>query len=235
MYPIRFSKEKWRIPISPPINIIDINNMEKLNNIKGIDDIVLYSEKLIINICFPLTNYATFELHIDTGHLTRRELLITIYDLYNQVYDMEEVTSTPTTYSLTPLCDSCYGCKPYEDAAQTPGENPAQTPGEKCPICFELNNDIKLIRCQHTFHKTCIDKWLTTNPTCPLCRTRVYPCSHEPSIYTAVVIPREHRPDAHRNTTDGLFGIYLYDLDNLVLEDIFFNKDGTINMILNAV
>lgn len=46
--------------------------------------------------------------------------------------------------------------------------------GESCNICFssyccgEYKRTIP--SCKHVFHKKCVDKWLKTNGTCPLCR-----------------------------------------------------------------
>ena len=43
---------------------------------------------------------------------------------------------------------------------------------KKCCICLDyLNNDNKTLCCYHSFHTSCIDKWLKINLTCPLCRT----------------------------------------------------------------
>ena len=42
-----------------------------------------------------------------------------------------------------------------------------------CNICFDdyhEDNNARLLRCGHFFHKTCIDKWFKTNNTCPVCR-----------------------------------------------------------------
>ncbi|KAL8500555.1 hypothetical protein ACS0TY_020219 [Phlomoides rotata] len=46
-----------------------------------------------------------------------------------------------------------------------------------CAICL---NDIrggdsyrKLAECSHSFHSDCIDVWLRSHPTCPLCRNQV--------------------------------------------------------------
>lgn len=39
-----------------------------------------------------------------------------------------------------------------------------------CSICFsKINNEHKL-ECGHVFHKQCIEKWINTNPSCPICR-----------------------------------------------------------------
>ncbi|KAJ4782000.1 RING-H2 finger protein ATL32 [Rhynchospora pubera] len=46
-----------------------------------------------------------------------------------------------------------------------------------CSICKEevqLGEVMALLPvCVHLFHKTCIDPWLVTNMTCPICRCRV--------------------------------------------------------------
>ncbi|KAK7836745.1 ring-h2 finger protein atl48 [Quercus suber] len=45
---------------------------------------------------------------------------------------------------------------------------------DRCAICLEdfEDGDVcrKLYTCKHTFHKHCVDKWLTINTHCPLCR-----------------------------------------------------------------
>jgi hypothetical protein len=46
-----------------------------------------------------------------------------------------------------------------------------------CPICLEevidSDNNKKVLHCNHTFHKNCIDRWLSTRSQCPVCRRRV--------------------------------------------------------------
>ena len=41
-----------------------------------------------------------------------------------------------------------------------------------CPICYErmTSKDTTTTRCKHVYHSTCLERWLTTNHTCPLCR-----------------------------------------------------------------
>jgi len=43
---------------------------------------------------------------------------------------------------------------------------------ENCPICIERisDNNRKTLICCHHFHKNCINTWLITNNTCPVCR-----------------------------------------------------------------
>jgi len=58
---------------------------------------------------------------------------------------------------------------------------PAQEEEDKCSICQEqftwmekygLYDNIKYLQCIHKFHRTCINEWLRTKPTCPICKER---------------------------------------------------------------
>jgi len=47
-----------------------------------------------------------------------------------------------------------------------------------CSICIEriyINNDIRILKCNHSFHQVCIDKWILEEhrPTCPVCRYHI--------------------------------------------------------------
>lgn len=48
---------------------------------------------------------------------------------------------------------------------------------ESCSICYENyrthSHAIRLPLCTHTFHATCIGKWLKSESTCPLCRSEI--------------------------------------------------------------
>eukprot|EP00045_Choanoeca_perplexa_P001944 m.22395 g.22395 ORF g.22395 m.22395 type:complete len:246 (+) comp11245_c0_seq1:147-884(+) len=44
-----------------------------------------------------------------------------------------------------------------------------------CAICLESSDEsdksfVKLRRCGHVFHQACVDEWLSTHNTCPMCR-----------------------------------------------------------------
>ncbi|KAH3759035.1 E3 ubiquitin-protein ligase RNF38/44 [Pelomyxa schiedti] len=51
------------------------------------------------------------------------------------------------------------------------------TENDKCGICLEDYEKGTLLRilpnCHHSFHKTCIDKWLSINKVCPVCRESI--------------------------------------------------------------
>ena len=48
--------------------------------------------------------------------------------------------------------------------------------GEECPICLdffgELDDDVYLctLKCGHSYHRKCINDWLSKDGSCPTCR-----------------------------------------------------------------
>lgn len=53
---------------------------------------------------------------------------------------------------------------------------------ETCSICLDTLQSPKVLPCKHGFHSTCINKWLETKTTCPLCRS---PQRAAPSVVTS--------------------------------------------------
>jgi E3 ubiquitin-protein ligase ATL41 len=49
----------------------------------------------------------------------------------------------------------------------------------ECAVCLSIVEDEEMMRllpnCNHSFHVGCIDKWLASHSTCPICRTKVEP------------------------------------------------------------
>ncbi|KAH3877298.1 hypothetical protein DPMN_001161 [Dreissena polymorpha] len=46
----------------------------------------------------------------------------------------------------------------------------------ECNICmaeYEEGEILKILPCFHSFHSMCIDKWISKNATCPICRVEV--------------------------------------------------------------
>lgn len=41
----------------------------------------------------------------------------------------------------------------------------------ECSICFrEMYHATTRLKCNHTFHKKCVNKWFKKSHTCPICR-----------------------------------------------------------------
>ncbi|CAN6276734.1 unnamed protein product [Urochloa humidicola] len=64
-----------------------------------------------------------------------------------------------------------------------------------CAVClspFTPDADLRLLpACRHAFHAACVDAWLRTTPSCPLCRAAVAPL--HPSL-AAAMLAAAHTP-----------------------------------------
>ncbi|KAG5451622.1 RING finger protein 44 [Clonorchis sinensis] len=43
-----------------------------------------------------------------------------------------------------------------------------------CLDDYESKDLLRAMRCRHEFHAKCVDKWLKTKRTCPLCRADAF-------------------------------------------------------------
>lgn len=53
------------------------------------------------------------------------------------------------------------------------GDEEVSPNGDSCVVCFELykpNDTIRILTCKHFFHKNCIDPWILSHGTCPMCK-----------------------------------------------------------------
>lgn len=65
------------------------------------------------------------------------------------------------------------------DTSSTGSLRPA--PSMKCVIClekFQEGQDVRIVPCRHEFHKSCVDPWLLSNYTCPLCMLNIVEREH---------------------------------------------------------
>ncbi|AQK71782.1 RING-H2 finger protein ATL7 [Zea mays] len=81
----------------------------------------------------------------------------------------------------------------------------------QCSVCLaEYEPDERLQKippCGHTFHINCIDHWLSTNTTCPLCRVSLLPAPKATSTgldLEAQTAVEEESPNAHHRQEEGL-------------------------------
>ena len=61
-----------------------------------------------------------------------------------------------------------------ESEAASPVAAPESQEPPSCPVCLgSIDGDARALRCGHSFCASCIEPWLRTNTTCPVCRERV--------------------------------------------------------------
>lgn len=214
------------------LHSFDIENpMGGTGSLYNPDMIVIPDTCFSVRLSYPLSYPVDVSIRSQTSDgFTLNELLYAIKMLYWYIYEEEERTATPRTYHIKKLCPECSEKKTYDYVTEVKND----TKNMECSICFaEYTDNTKIgqLNCNHVFHKQCILKWLDTASTCPLCRSRIIQCDNCNGTgcilydYNGIVIPIEHRGDIlNRNTTNGIFGIFGYDLEDLVVEHIHYNR-----------
>ncbi|XP_057956046.1 RING-H2 finger protein ATL57 [Malania oleifera] len=88
-------------------------------------------------------------------------------------------SSLPPPHSAVPRKGGLHPCAVRSLPLFTYAADADDDPGE-CAVClgeFHVKETIKVIPfCRHVFHPLCIDTWLSSHASCPLCRTtRLFP------------------------------------------------------------
>ena len=234
IYPIRFTRKNWIINFyslnennnktNIKLSTFDKNNPLSENNqlLYNIDEKVIKDEKFTIILNYPLSYNFTISISSDNG-FTLKELIYSIKILYEFIYEEEERTAIPQTYNLKKVCSSC-NIKELENYSLNIEDN-----DDDCSICYEsLDKYACKINCNHIFHKHCLKEWLKNSKTCPICRTNIFLCHRcDGGIiyyqFNGVVIPLEYNL-LIRNNTNGIFGIYGYYMEDLILNYMFYDN-----------
>lgn len=227
--------EKYKIIQRTCIRIsnFDITDQYITNNnflYKG-DDIIIPDTSIFINISFPLSYI--YETNINTENkngFTLKYIVNYIKLLYKFIYEEEERTSTPQTYNIR---KECFECRDKDITTQSEVVYEINNNSE-CSICYNNFDNILPVyklKCNHEFHTDCINTWMKSSGTCPLCRNNIFNCkSCDGSgiinkTFIGVVIPVNERGlNTFRNATNGVFGIYNYDYEDLVLESMKYDS-----------
>ena len=214
-------------------NGIRISSFDKDNPTGCNGPLINSDEEVISDNSFTVSLYYPFSFLFDifissSGGFTLKELINAIKVLYKFIYDEEERTATPQTFSLKKVCSSC-GIKKLSDYV----ENQTCVNEDECSICYETTKDSEIIKlkCDHFFHKECIEKWVEKAGTCPLCRYNIFlcdSCSGKGIVYyqySGIVVPLEQRGSIlNRNRSNGLFGIHSYDFEDLILKSMHYDN-----------
>jgi len=204
----------------------DLNNPLSYHEpILNPDEVVICDTRFDVIISYPLRGPVKISMLAPSEKgFTRKELIESLKHIYDFIYREEERTATPTVYEYREICSDCE-VKSVVDFLKKCKLD------ERCSICYHLGKKVgSTLPCGHKFHQGCIMSWLETQNTCPLCRNYVKSCVNCGGLgfitHTRenVVIPLGERGYFYnRNTTDGIFGIWGHDFDDLLLDGLFYD------------
>ena len=223
-----------------PIRIatFDINNpLTDIGELYNPDEKVICDNSFILSIYFPLSY--VFEVVISTPSInngfTLKELIYSIKNLYEYIYDEEERTASPQIYQLKKFCTNCGNKDLSGFIKDVKLEKELE---EECSICYSNYNieDIEdekpvCLKCSHIFHNKCIKTWLENKGTCPICRHNIFECKSCDGTgiiyytFSGAVLPIEERGGIlARNHSNGHFGIHTYDFEDLLIENLHYDR-----------
>lgn len=211
------------------LNDFNINQPKTIMNDLLYNDEVVLDNDINIYINFPIKNKSTFKI-FNEKNITISQLIDIIRKVYQQIYDDEYKTCSPIKYTFIENCNDC-NVNDIQDCIN----NKDKINNQECSICLENNEKTSIkLDCGHILHNNCLNKWISTNNnTCPICRDYINKCDsckgklQIEKEYENKVIPIEHRTNfISRNTTDGIFGIYGVDFENLHINRIFYCKNN---------
>jgi hypothetical protein len=197
------------------------------------DYIVIPDKKIDIYLTFPLKEPKKIRVESkDRLGFSLSFIVYTIQQIYRWIYRREEETCTEKNHSILYQCKTCLLLDRKKTILTNRIENEKNIDNKQiCAICLdEMNDDILNTICHHSFHNSCLEKWIEQKETCPTCRSSLTNCEckgkgyiyHQ---YKGKIIPKELRGMfISRNTTDGVFGIYGYDKEDLFLKSFLYNS-----------
>ncbi|KAM7277488.1 hypothetical protein ACFE04_019354 [Oxalis oulophora] len=93
-------------------------------------------------------------------------------------HSSHRVSPANTANSDRPSNSAVIDSLPIFTFASVTRRTPSTFNGGDCAVClskFEPHDQLRLLPlCCHAFHVDCIDTWLATNQTCPLCRSALH-------------------------------------------------------------
>lgn len=137
-----------------------------------------FEEFLLTNLNNNSNYLKIYKLHT-TINMNKFLKILNISPFYKYKGEQQFQTTLPSQSTSTTIIQNG-----STNSSSLEKENPTSPSFEKeCPICREKvqgNVYLRKLKCNHEFHKKCIDKWLFTQfkqckdeYTCPLCRQSI--------------------------------------------------------------
>ncbi|KAK8482546.1 hypothetical protein V6N13_097856 [Hibiscus sabdariffa] len=154
-------------------NLADNNNGESLHSSSSIENVK--PSIIVIVLVLSITVLLSVSLYLLLRHLNRRCLSDIFRSSTSTITAVSSHRVTPEQPVAAPFLDSL---PLFTFSAITRRSNNGSTVSADCAVClskFEPPDQLRLLPlCCHAFHADCIDAWLTSNQTCPLCRCPLF-------------------------------------------------------------
>lgn len=156
----------------------------------------LIEEQHMPNYRFPITTHNNYftgfsttseipRIHSQLSSIIRSRYVVNYYDPLSYMRRNNVIINRPYNNNINNINNSNNFSRlnfiQRENREQHSESDPDPTPEpEKCSICWESINDStkKTLVCNHSFHRNCVNRWLETNSSCPLCRREILNTTH---------------------------------------------------------
>ncbi|KAG1346769.1 RING-H2 finger protein ATL40 [Cocos nucifera] len=136
-------------------------------------------------------------LHLYTRYVLRRQRVArrtTSISLFRVGVAFAGPRDEPPKAGLDPSAITALPTFPYRRINNPTNDKNDVSSGDECAICLTVIEEGEMVRllpsCRHVFHVSCIDTWLSSNSTCPVCRAGVEP----PPVAVAVEMGESSAP-----------------------------------------
>lgn len=136
--------------------VIEIELTDNITNIENLNDFIHQIIRSITeNITTGENNEASFTIEYEIINNNTSLENNNNNNISNKKITNKDILKQLGSYKRINIDDDLIKCK------------------SSCPICLDNYKDKeykRTLKCGHTFHKKCIDKWIKKHNSCPICR-----------------------------------------------------------------
>ncbi|XP_042449428.1 RING-H2 finger protein ATL40-like [Zingiber officinale] len=198
----------------------------------------LISLALVVAVLVFLHFYVRYVLRRRYPRGGGRSSLTTAMDLFRFDSAVAGLDQTPGAAGLDPAAIANLPSFPYRKANGEEEEEASGTGGPECAVCLSVVEEGEMVRrlpaCKHVFHVGCVDMWLASHVTCPVCRATVEPTSPDAAVVevgdpsrpaaTAEKWPSQEGPSG---TKEGGSGSFRFDLSASLKRMVSRNRSSS--------
>ncbi|KAJ8500030.1 hypothetical protein OPV22_010582 [Ensete ventricosum] len=150
-------------------------------NMEGVAEVLLALERIEQDEGFTYEQLAALGNHLSLDSRSfydqYRDMRMDIDNMsYEDLLALEEKMGTVSTALTEEALSRCLKRSPYMSSSLISGISGLDEDEVKCSICqeeFVMEDELGELVCKHTYHATCIHRWLQLKNWCPICKASV--------------------------------------------------------------